>query len=93
MGGPAEDQSVQRLREEISATDREIVAALNRRLELVRELREYKAAQGWEFVDPAREAEILADVARANGGPLSEQGLREFYERLLELTKREIAEP
>jgi chorismate mutase len=90
MGDPAEDQSVQRFREEISATDREIVAALNRRLELVRELRAYKAAQGWEFVDPAREAEILAEVGRANGGPLSERGLREFYERLLELTKREV---
>jgi chorismate mutase len=90
MTDPGEDQRVRDLRGQISAADRDIVAALNRRLELVRELRAYKAARGWEFVDRGREAEILAEVERANGGPLSEQGLRQFYERLLELTKREL---
>jgi chorismate mutase len=90
MTDPAEDQRVRDLRGQISAADRDIVAALNRRLELVRELRAYKTARGWEFVDRGREAEILAEVERANGGPLSEEGLREFYERLLELTKREL---
>jgi hypothetical protein len=34
---------------------------------------------------------MLSYVTRANQGPLSGEGLREIYEELLELTKREVA--
>jgi chorismate mutase/prephenate dehydratase len=78
------------LRARISATDREIVALLNRRLELVAELKRYKDEHGIAFVDPEREAQLYAERAAENDGPLSDDGLRAFYAELLALTKREV---
>ena len=78
------------LRAQISATDREIVELVNRRLELVAELKRYKDANGIAFVDPEREAALYEERARENGGPLSDDGLRAFYAELLALTKREL---
>jgi chorismate mutase len=78
------------LRARISATDREIVELLNRRLELVAELKRYKDEHGIVFVDPEREAQLYAERAAENRGPLSEDGLRAFYAELLALTKREV---
>ena len=86
-----QDPLVRQLREQISDNDRAIVEAINRRLRLVRRLKEYKASRGFEFVDQAREDWMLAYVTRANGGPLSPEGLKEIYAALLELTKREVA--
>jgi chorismate mutase / prephenate dehydratase len=78
------------LRARISATDREIVELVNHRLELVAELKRYKDEHGIAFVDPEREAQLYADRAAENGGPLSDEGLRAFYAELLALTKREV---
>jgi chorismate mutase len=44
-----------------------------------------------EFVDPDREAWMLQYLVRANRGPLSDEGLRELYQTVLDLTKREVA--
>ncbi len=79
------------LRSLISATDREIVELVNRRLELVAELKRYKDERGLAFVDPEREAQLFAERAAENGGPLSDEGLRAFYAELLALTKRELS--
>jgi chorismate mutase/prephenate dehydratase len=81
---------LERFREEITAIDREIFAAVNRRLELVAELKRYKVEHGIAFVDPEREAKIVADRLDENIGPLSEEGLRAFYAELLALCKREL---
>jgi chorismate mutase len=78
------------LRARISATDREIVELVNRRLELVAELKRYKDEHGIAFVDPEREAQLYAERAAENRGRLSDAGLRAFYAELLALTKREL---
>ena len=83
------DPVVGELREQIAATDSELVETVNRRIELVRRLKEHKAAQGIEFVDRSQEEALVDRLAAANRGPLSEDGLRELYRALLELTKRE----
>jgi chorismate mutase len=87
------DPVIGQLREQISDNDRALVAALNRRLELVSRLKRYKESRGLEFVDPDREEWMLRDLMRANRGPLSRDGLKEIYAEVLELTKREVAEP
>jgi chorismate mutase len=87
----ASDPTVRRLREEISELDRAIVDAVNARLELVAQLRRYKASQGIPFLDPDRERELLDELASANRGPLSGEGLQELVSRLLDLTKREVS--
>jgi chorismate mutase len=85
------DPVVRQLREQISDNDLKIVEAINKRLQLVRRLKDYKASRGFEFVDQAREDWMLAYVARANRGPLTTEGLREIYGALLDLTKREVS--
>ena len=85
------DPTVQRLRDEITELDRAILDAVNGRIELVAALRRHKQEVGLPFVDPDRERQLLADLASANHGPLSERGLHELFGGLLDLTKREVA--
>ena len=87
------DPVIRQFREQISDNDRALVEALNKRLRLVARLKDYKESRGVGFVDVAREEWILQDLARANKGPVSTEGLREFYGALFELTKREVSGP
>ena len=86
---PNQDPVVQDFREQIAATDLELLATVNRRIDLVRRLKEHKAAAGLDFVDHAQEERLIDRLAQANPGPLSEDGLRALYQALLELVKRE----
>jgi chorismate mutase/prephenate dehydratase len=85
------DDEVRRYRDEIREVDHVLTAALNRRLELVGELRRFKEANGIPFVDPEREAQLIDERLRENGGPISNEGLRAFYVELLALIKRELS--
>lgn len=85
------DPLVKQIREDISDNDRAIVDAFNKRLKLVSRLKDYKAERGYDFVDPEREEWMLTYLARANKGPLTETGLRELFEQLLALTKKEVS--
>ena len=91
MSDHASDPTVRRLREEITDLDRAIVDAVNARLELVAQLKRYKASKGIPFVDPDRERQLLDELASANRGPLSAAGLHELFRELLDLTKREVS--
>jgi chorismate mutase len=91
QGDPGSDPLVHELRAEITSIDHEIVNAVNRRLELVRRLKEHKAAMGYGFLDKGREEALLAELERENSGPLSTEGLRELHGQLLDLTKRELS--
>ena len=85
-----QDPLIRQLREQISDNDRTIVEAINARLKLVARLKNYKESRGLSFVDPDREEWMLHYLSRANRGPLSAKGLRELFEELLDLTKREV---
>ena len=93
MAGPNDDPIIRRFREQISDNDRALVEALNKRLRLVAQLKKYKESRGVEFVDLQREEWILQDLARANRGPVSTDGLRDFYAAVFDLTKREVGGP
>lgn len=90
---PAHDALIRQMRDQIVENDVRIVAAINARLTLVARLREYKESKGIAFVDPSREEWMHGFLQGANAGPLSAEGLREIYGHLLDLTKRETAEP
>jgi chorismate mutase len=85
------DPIIRQLREAISDNDRKLMETLNKRLELVARLKRYKDSHGIGFVDPEREEWIMSYLQRANRGPLSADGVREFFTRVLELTKREVS--
>ena len=85
-----QDPFIRQLREQISDNDRALVEGINKRLKLVAQLKSYKESRGLSFVDPEREEWMLQYLSRANRGPLSSEGLRELFEEILELTKREV---
>ena len=84
------DPFIRQVREQISDNDRAIVEAINARLKLVARLKGYKESRGMNFVDPDREEWMLQYLARANRGPLSSEGLRELFQEILALSKREV---
>ena len=90
---PVADPRLSELRDQIAAIDRSVLEALNRRLALVRAVAEHKAGTGAPAIDAAREAELLQELAAANGGPLSEQGVRTAFSALLDVMKQELRGP
>ena len=81
---------VEELRAWIAECDTTVLATVARRVELVGELREVKAAAGLDFVDPEQERRLEDALVAANDGSLSEAGVRELVAALLALTKREL---
>jgi chorismate mutase len=84
------DERLAELRARIAACDREVLAAMNRRVELVAELQALKEAAGIPFVDPEQERRLADALVDANDGPLTEAGVRELADSVLALTKREL---
>ena len=91
--GDGRDSLVAELRERITAIDRELLEAVNRRLALVRRLHDHKQETGMALRDPEREASLLAGLRADNGGPLSAHGVTAFFEHLLDLVRRELHGP
>ena len=87
---PSHDPYVRDVRRQISDLDRALVELVNQRLRLVAQLKRYKDEHGIGFVDLAREEWMLQYLQRANGGPLSDNGLGRLYHELLTLTKDEV---
>ena len=84
------DAPVRRLREQIAEWDRAVLDAVNARLRLVAELKRHKESEGIDFVDAGQEERLLQALEQANGGPLSQAGVRKLFEEILALTKREV---
>ena len=83
QGDPGSDPRVRELRAEITSTDHEIVSAVNRRLGLVRRLKEHKAAMGYSFLDKGREDELKrAEDAITEGRRLLQIGRASCRERV-----------
>jgi chorismate mutase len=85
------DPVIKHYREQISDNDVKILDALNKRIRLVKSLKDYKEAQGLSFYDAAQEDWVITYLCRANRGPLSNEGLREIYSLVLQVAKREAA--
>jgi prephenate dehydrogenase len=83
------DQDLSDLRDRIAAIDREVLDALNRRLDLVRQVRAHKEETGAPIIDAAREAELVDELVRLNGGPLGERAVRSLFAAVLDVMKQE----
>jgi chorismate mutase len=84
------DPTLERFRSELAKHDRAVLEAVNARLRLVAELKRYKEEAGLPFLDPEQERRLLDRLAAENPGPLSESGVRELFESILALVKREV---
>jgi chorismate mutase len=89
----AADKRLDDLREQLALNDRALLDVVNKRLDLVQQIKQRKSELGVEFVDPEREAWLLDHLREANSGLLSDEGLRELLETVLDLTKRELSRP
>jgi len=87
------DQALARQRTRIDALDARIVAQLNERARLVREVGRIKQRAGVAIADPKRVEEVLQRVTSNNPGPLPNANLRRIYERIIdEMTAFEASE-
>jgi chorismate mutase/prephenate dehydratase len=84
-----DDPVVASYREQITAADDEVLAAVNRRLQLVSELHAHKRREGYPLYDGAREQDVVARAIARNPGPLSDEGVGELYALLLPLCTAE----
>ncbi len=84
-------ETIAEFRRLIAEVDAALVASINRRIELVAELKRFKENRAVAFVDPEQERRLVAELAKANPGPLSEEGLLEVVAAILAVTKREVA--
>jgi len=83
-----ETAELRRLRRRIDALDRRIVALLNERAELGRDVGREKVASGRRAVrDAEREREVLLRVTMANAGPMPQADLLAIYRRLIAVTR------
>jgi len=88
----AVDPVVSAFRDEITALDVQFVETINTRLTAVRSLRAYKQEHGIAFLDPSREAWLIAHLQQRNDGPLSDEAVAELCSFVLDLVKRELAD-
>jgi chorismate mutase len=89
----AADKTLDELREQLAVNDRALLDLVNKRLDLVQQIKVRKGELGVAFLDPEREAWLLDHLRNANSGRLSDEGLRELLSAVLDLTKRELDRP
>jgi chorismate mutase len=68
-----------------------ILEAINKRITTVRKLHAYKAEQGYDAVDPAREDWLTQYLQRCNKGPLSNDEVAILWRSIIDSTLREVA--
>ena len=71
------------LRTKIDKIDRDLVALMNARAEVARQIGHIKSTDGQATYDPAREEMVLDRVAASNAGPLSNDSLKAIYRELI----------
>jgi chorismate mutase len=84
------DAVLSEARAAIDAADRELLALVNRRLELVRTLHDHKQTTGLPLRDAGREDAMVVSLRRANDGPLSDEGVDRLFRFVLDLIRTEI---
>jgi len=84
----SQDDTVERYRRQITETDLEILAAVNRRITLVSQLHAHKREHGYPLTDPGREQAMLEHLQRANPGPLTDEGAAQLLATLLRISSR-----
>ena len=75
--------SVVALRRQIDAIDREVLKQINQRARLALKIGELKNSAGKTVYAPDREEQVLARVAEANQGPLSERCVRAVFREVI----------
>ncbi|MGA1369299.1 MAG: chorismate mutase [Blastocatellia bacterium] len=85
----ADDQSaMQGWRERIDEIDLILVQLFNERTQCAIEIGHIKKRLSLEIYSPKREAQVIANVTAANGGPLDAEAIRRLFERVIDEARR-----
>jgi chorismate mutase len=76
------------LRTRIDEIDRALVALLSERARCAMAIGQIKRETGQAIYQPAREADVLANVRAANPGPLDDAALTRLFERIIDEHRR-----
>jgi chorismate mutase/prephenate dehydratase len=75
--------SLKALRKRIDATDKQIVALLNKRAGIIVNIGSKKSKAGTSAYCPEREREVLRNIDNANHGPLTAGALESIYKEIM----------
>jgi chorismate mutase/prephenate dehydratase len=76
-------RSLADLRAELDAADREIIASINRRAAIAKQIGEAKRAAKQPVFDPQREASVVEQAVATNEGPLTAAAVRAVFRELV----------
>jgi len=68
----------------IDELDRRIVGLLNERTRVVEDIGRVKRLARLPIYEPKREDQVFANVIECNAGPLTQDGLRRVFERIID---------
>lgn len=74
-------------RKKIDEIDGRLVELLSARARAAHEIGRLKRDAGLPIYEPDRERAVLAHIAQANAGPLSERELISIYERIMDIMR------
>ncbi len=76
------------LREQIDVIDAQIVALYEQRMDVCRQVAEYKINTGKKVFDRQRESEKLAKVAALTHNEFNSQGVKELFEQIMSMSRK-----
>lgn len=75
-------------RDKIDELDRRLVALLNERTSIVEEIGRLKKEADLAIYEPKREVQVFENITSHNDGPLSADGLKRIFERIIDEMRR-----
>jgi len=86
-----------RCRVRIDELDRQLVELLNERTTIAEEIGRVKKGAELPIYEPTRESQVFDNIVSHNRGPLTEDGLKRIFERIIDEMRRvqkdRMAEP
>lgn len=77
-------KALEECRNQIDELDRKILALLNERTRVVERIGQVKQEFSLPIYEPKREDEVFENVTRHNGGPLTPEGVKRVFERIID---------
>jgi chorismate mutase-like protein len=77
-------QKLEEYRVLIDDVDRRIVELLNERTRVVEEIGRVKREAQLPIYEPKREDQVFANITSANRGPITQEGVRRIFERIID---------
>jgi len=77
-----------RCRERIDEIDRRLVELLNERTSIVEDIGRVKREAKLAIYEPKRESQVFDNIASHNAGPLTADGVKRIFERIIDEMRR-----